>query len=167
MSGHCFLTTIKWCRDHESTPVFYRTQLASLGTIACTPILLALGLGTTQLLDTAQLRPWHTQGHTEFYIDCGRRSLCSSVSEAVSGHQNRNSQTSRCPSWWPSLVLSHNRTQVMSSKQGQAERHIWVADTISLFPFAVEEASIPGWPVVPGSSPRRILPWKSPHTSYR
>lgn len=121
MSARCFLTTIKWCRDHESTPVLHRAQLASLGTITCTLILLALDLGTSQLLDTAQLRPWCTQGHTEFYIDCGRRSLCSSVSEAVNGHQNRNARTSWGPSWRLPLVLSHNRTQVMSSKQGQVQ----------------------------------------------
>lgn len=51
----------------------------------------------------------------------------------------------------PSSVLSHNRIQIMSSKQCQARRQIWATDTVVLFALTVEEASVPGRPVGPDS----------------
>ena len=68
----------------------------------------------------------------------------------------------------PSSVLSPNRIQIMSSKQGQARRQIWVTDTILLFAWTVEEASVPGRLVSAGSVPwRRVLPQKVPQPSCK
>lgn len=74
----------------------------------------------------------------------------------------------RVPPDRPSLVLSHNRTRVMSSRQSQARRQIWVTDTVFVVSLTTEEALVPGRPVGPGSVPRRgVLPQKAPHPSIK
>lgn len=155
LSWHCFLTAIKWHRDHESTTVFCGHHwLPGHSCLALRTATWALAwchpdCWTLSSLDP--LTPWHTQGHTEFCADLGRWSLCSCMLEAVSGVKQK---LPKVPPDRPYLVLSHNRTWVMSSRQSHVRRLIWVRHCF-VVSSTTEEALVLGSPVGPGSVPRR------------